>query len=134
MIKTILLGFMLMVSSISIGQHDNSISSISFVQILNDHKAEAVFYFQNNWKVLREMAINKNYIQSFQLLKTPFTEDAPFHIMLITTYADKAQYDLREDHFTELIEEKGPLKLMNDKKPNEFRKTLFSKKMVRNLN
>ena len=31
----------------------------------------------------------------------------PFHLIFKTTYANKEQYDLREDHFGELIKEKG---------------------------
>ena len=54
--------------------------------------------------------------------------------MLVTTYQNKKQYELREDHFQELIKEKGPLKLLNDKKPAEFRNSLFSKDKVKHWN
>jgi len=118
-------------SCLSLAQHDNRISTIDFVQILNDNKAETMHYYQNNWKVLRMMAIEKGYIHSFQLLEVPYEPSEPFHLMLITTYADESQYKLREDHFTELIKERGDLSLMNDKKPADFRKTLFSREMVR---
>lgn len=121
----------LTVCSIGYGQQDDKISTIDFVQILNDNKEEATYYYQNNWKVLRIMAINKRYIYSFQILEMPKNEDQPFQLMLITTYLDGEQYKLREDHFTELIKEKGALKLMNDKQPVDFRKVLFNKKMVR---
>lgn len=71
------------------------------------------------------MAINKNYIDSFQLLKSTFSDESPFHLILITTYSNKNQYDQREKNFTELIKEKGDLKLLNDKVPSEFRKSAF---------
>lgn len=129
---TILLIF-LSIYSVSFAQHDDRITTVEFIQILDDNKAEAEFYYQNNWKVLREMALKKDYIHSYQLLETPVSEEAPFHLMLITTYSNKAQYDLREEHFGELIKEKGELKLLNDKKPGEFRKSLYSKEMVRHL-
>lgn len=126
-----LLFSLLCFTSISFAQQDDRISTIDFVQILNDNKAEAVYYYQNNWKVLRDMAIDKGYIDSYQIMETPNSEEEPFHLMLITTYANEAQYDLREDHFRELIKERGDLKLMNEKKPGEFRKVLFGKDMVR---
>ncbi len=129
---TILLIF-LSINSVSFAQHDDRITTVEFIQILDDNKAEAEFYYQNNWKVLREMALKKDYIHSYQLLETPVSEEAPFHLMLITTYSNKAQYNLREEHFGELIKEKGELKLLNDKKPGEFRKSLYSKEMVRHL-
>ncbi len=131
MMRTILLLIVLSFNSIIYGQHDERISTIDFVQILNGNKAEADYYYQNNWKVLRSMAMENDYIDSFQVMETPFTEEAPFQLMLVTTYADKEQYDLREDHFRALIKEKGTLELLNEKKPEEFRKTIFSKEEVR---
>jgi hypothetical protein len=95
---------------------------------------EATFYYENNWRILRNMAVEKEYIHSYQVLETPTSDDAPFQLMLITTYLNEEQYTLREDHFSELIKEKGELRLMNEKKPGEFRKTLFTKEMVRHWN
>ena len=115
-------------------QVNDKITTIDFVEILNGNHDEALFYYQNNWKVLREMAVEKGYIHSFQLLETPHTKSEPFHIMLVTTYGDQDQYDKREDHFGELIEKLGSLKLLNQKKPVDFRKTVFSKDMVRHWN
>ncbi len=129
--KHLILVFILSTSTLHYGQKNEAISTIDFVQILNKNESEAVYYFQNNWKLLRETAIKKGYIHSFQVLETPYTEEAPFHMMLITTYENKEQYDLREAHFGELIKEMGGLKLMNEKKPNEFRNTIFSKEMIR---
>ena len=111
----------------------NKISSLEFVQILDGNKAEALYYYQNNWKVLREMAIEKDYIHSYQLLEVEATEDAPFHIILITNYSNEEEYEKREEHFTELIEAKGELRLMNEKKPGEFRRRYFGKDKAINL-
>lgn len=129
-----LLFIVLTINSICYGQVDDKISTMDFVQIVNDNKKEAVFYYQNNWKVLREMALKKGFIDSFQMLETPASEAEPFHFILITTYANSEQYQLREERFDELIKEKGNLDLINEKKPNEFRKNLFNKEMVRHLN
>lgn len=117
----------------AIAQQNEMISTIDFVEILNSNKAEAQHYYQNNWQELRKMAVNEGYIDSYQLLETPYSEEAPFHMILITTYLNKEQYDKREDHFRELIEKKGELNLLNEKKPSEFRKTVFSKEMVAHL-
>jgi len=111
----------------------DKISSIDFVQIQNDNKAEALYYYQNNWKILRETAIEKGYIHSFQFLEVEPTEEAPFHIILITNYGNESQYAKREEHFSELIEARGDLRLMNEKKPGEFRKILFGKERATNL-
>lgn len=132
--KKILLLITLAFSYVSFGQIDDRLTTIEFVEVLNNNKKEALYYFNNNWKVLRDKAVIKKYIHSYQLLETQKSDDAPFQIMLITTYQNKAQYDLREKHFQELIKEKGELKLLNNKKPGEFRKSLFVKDMVRHWN
>jgi len=108
-------------------QENTKISTIDFVQILNNNKKEVVYYYENNWKVLRKMALKKKYIFSYQLLETSPTKEAPFSFMLLTTYKNKLQFDAREKHFAELLKTKGKLKLLNEKTPREFRKTVFGK-------
>jgi len=132
--KNLFLIILMAIGSISYGQANEKITTIEFVEILNNNKNEALFYFQNNWKVLRDKATAKNYIQSYQLLETQKSDDAPFQIILMTTYQNKKQYDQREKHFQELIKQSGGLKLLNDKKPTEFRKSLFSKDSVKHWN
>ncbi|BAO75341.1 hypothetical protein [Winogradskyella sp. PG-2] len=111
---------------ISFSQSNERITTIETVEILYGKEEEAIYYFQNNWKKLRARAIEKEYIHSFQLMKTSFSSETPFHIILVTTYTNKEQYKNREKHFTELIKASGGLKLLNDKKPNELRKSVFS--------
>lgn len=101
------------------------ITSVDFVQVLNDYHAEALFYYQNNWQRYRKQAQTKGYIESYQILQTEPNDKVPFHFMLITTYPDQQAFDKREEHFQPLIETGGGLKLLNDLKPGEFRKTLF---------
>lgn len=124
----------LLLSISSFSQQNEKISTIDFVEILNNNYKEATYYFHNNWKVLREMAIEKDYIKSFQVFEAPANEGENFEILLITTYTNLEQYNKREEHFQELIKEKGELKLLNSKKPNEFRKTQFSKEKVKQWN
>lgn len=111
-------------------QSTSSISSIDFVKIKNGHQKEALFYYENNWRVLREIAIKKEYIESYQLLLADDDEKANFDIMLVTVYKDEEQYDKSEANFQEIIDARPDgLKLLNDLKPGEFRETVFYKKM-----
>ena len=114
-----------------ISQVDERITTLDFVQILNGNRAEAVHYYEHNWKALRVKAAKLGYIHSFELLETPITESEPFHFILITTYKNGEQYEKREEHFGKLIEERGSQKLLNEKKPDDFRKILFYKEGVR---
>ncbi|NNE77530.1 MAG: hypothetical protein HKN31_10715 [Pricia sp.] len=123
----ILVGF----CAICYAQKDNRISTLDFVEILNDNTEETHYYYKNNWQKLRESALKKGYIHSYEIMETVPTEDSPFHLILVTTYANQVSYDKREDHFGELIEQAGELKLLTAKKPAEFRKILYSKEMVR---
>ncbi|WP_435624364.1 hypothetical protein [Flagellimonas sp.] len=127
----ILIGLLLVGMFGGSAQENDKISTLDFVQILDGNRDETMFYFENNWKILRQMAVERDYIHSYDVMETPFSEEAPFELILITTYKDEAQYNLRESHFRELIEERGELKLLNNKKPNEFRRTIFNKEKVK---
>lgn len=116
-VTAFLLSFNLMASE--------KITSVDFVEILNDKREEALFYYKNNWEKYRKQAQQLGYIESYMLLQTQPTEDAPFHLMLITTYPNQQAFDQREEHFQPLIAAGGGLKLLNEAKPPAFRKTLF---------
>ena len=117
----------------SYDQSNEKITTIETVKILNNNEAEAIYYFQNNWKVLRRMAKEKGYIDSFQLLQTDYSDETPFHLVLVTTYTNLSQFEKREENFGELIALKGGLKLLNDKQPAEFRKSVFAVKQAKHL-
>ena len=103
------------------------VTILETVKIKNEKRAEALFYYENNWKVLREKALEKGYIHSFEFFETKADDKADFDIVLITRFADQAQYKKAEENFRELIKQKGGLKLLNDLTPNEFRQRGFVK-------
>lgn len=105
-------------------------STLDFIKVLNGNKVEARYYYQQNWAMLRKKAVEQDLIQSWQLLETEPSDMAPFDFILITTYETKEQYLHREQNFQKLIAAQGPLKLLNSKKPPEFRTTLFSKDAI----
>lgn len=109
---------------ISNGQ-DQRISTFEFVEILANNREEAVYYFENNWKVLREMALERDYLVSYDLLETNYADDTPFHLVLQTTYANQEQFAQREERFSLLISELGALNLLNELKPADFRASVF---------
>jgi hypothetical protein len=69
-------------------QAQPSIQVIDFVKIINGKQREAMFFYENNWKVYREIAKEKGFIKSWQLLAAPADTITNFDIMLITEYAD----------------------------------------------
>ncbi|WP_350291441.1 hypothetical protein [uncultured Croceitalea sp.] len=106
-------------------QEKSQISTMEFVEILNNNKAEALYYFSNNWKVLREKALAQNDITGFNIMENEKSKEAPFDLILMTSYGNEEKYLNREKAFQTLISESGGLKLLNKKKPSEFRRSVF---------
>lgn len=103
------------------------IVTIDFVKVVDGNDEEAVYYYENNWKRHRIEAEKRRYISSFKLL-VKRSEDGQTDILLITGYASDSDYEKREENFQEVMSETGKdgLRLMNDKKPGEFRKVVDS--------
>lgn len=105
----------------------NSISRIDFVKVKDGLWKEAIYYYEHNWKVYRDIALEKGYIKSYKILKVLPDSVQRFDIMLITEYKDKEQELKSEERFAEIIRKatpNGPA-LLNDIKPNLFRENLF---------
>ncbi len=132
--KKIILFILLISCYTGISQQSKHISMIDYVQVLNKNKAEALFYYQNNWQQLRIKAIEKNYIESYQLLETTPTVETPYTFMLVTTYKNMEQYKVSEKNFRKLIDASDGLKLLNNKKPNEFRKVILHNDAIKHWN
>jgi len=108
------------------------VSEIDFVRIKDNRKAEALYFYENNWKVYREMALKKGHIRSYHLLTAKADSLANFDIMLVAEYAHSVQYKSSEAHFQQIIKELRPAgpKLLNELKPADFRINLYSKAAV----
>jgi hypothetical protein len=120
------LAAILFLSLVASAQGEEIITVFETVRIKNDKCAETLFYYENNWKMLREKALAKEFIHSYELIETAGNERAAFDIILITRYADKDQFAKAEENFRRLIEERGPVKLLNELKPNDFRENVFA--------
>ena len=115
---------LMMMAMATLAQTETRISSIDFVQVLDNNHEEARYYYENNWRWLRALAVEKGYISDYAYYLVERTEETPYDMILVTVYANQEQANRREDHFAELIEQKGGLRLLNDKKPATFRKLL----------
>ncbi len=102
---------------------------MDFVKVKNDKYAETMFFYENNWKVYRDIALQKGFITSYRLEKTTADTAAPFDIILITEYRDTSMYHKSEENFRDILataRPNGPL-LLNDLKPADFRQNVFVK-------
>lgn len=109
-------------------QESKPVSVVDFVKIKNNKTQEAIYFYMNNWKVYREIALQKKYIISYQLLLNKPGGAAGYDIMLITTYKDSIQYKNSEANFAEIIKANRPAgpKLLNEVKPPDFRQNTAS--------
>jgi dienelactone hydrolase len=103
---------------------DESITAFEGIRIKNGHKAEALYYYNNNWEKLRAAAVNKGFIESYSLVETIDPKRAQIDIGLLTHFANKKQFEKREENFASLISAQGKLKLLNELKPSEFRESV----------
>jgi hypothetical protein len=110
-------------------QTGKPVSVVDFVKIKDGKKAEAMYFYENNWKVYRDIALKKEYIRSYKMLITQPDSAANFDIMLITEFANEDQYKKSEPQFNLIIKENRPTgaKLLNELKPADFRISLYSK-------
>ena len=110
-------------------QGNGEIILMDFVKIKEGKKAEAMFFYENNWKIYREEAIRKKIIKSFQIVEAIPDSINNFDLILITVYKDSAQYLRSEENFRPIlaaIRPNGPA-LLNDLKPEAFRQNLFAR-------
>jgi hypothetical protein len=128
--RNFLLFALLLFANSSFGQSGTTIITIDFVKIKNNKRQEAQYFYENNWKVYRDIALKNDYIKSYKLLTTLADSTANFDLILITEYADSSQFKLNEERFQQIIKSTRPNgpKLLNELKPNDFRQNIFFKK------
>lgn len=105
------------------------ITLMDFVKIKNGKRAEALYFYEQNWKLYREEAIKKKIIQSYQLLECNPDSTGIFDLILITVYKDSAQYAGSEENFRSILSTLRPSgpRLLNELKPADFRQNVFVK-------
>ncbi len=112
---------------VSIKKLDETIVLMDFVKIKNGKRDEAMFYYDNNWKIYREVALKRGFIQSYEIIEIAPNESNQFDLILITRYKNEEQYKNSEKNFEPILKEIRPngTLLKNNLKPEEFRQNLF---------
>jgi hypothetical protein len=118
-----------MISLTSSAQKSKEVIIMDFVKITAGKKAEAMYYYENNWKLYRDAALKSKIIKSFELVEAKPDSLNNFDLILITVYEDSVHYAKREENFAPLLKTlrpNGPV-LLNETRPNDFRKNVFVK-------
>jgi hypothetical protein len=125
----IVIVLILFLSKTSAAQPSGPVVLMDFVKIKEGKKAEAMYFYENNWKLYRDIAVKKKVIKSYQLMKVIPDSLNNFDLILITSYTDTAQFLKSEENFRQIIDEtrpNGPA-LLNHLKPADFRQNVFFK-------
>lgn len=115
---------------ISSGVHaqQTTVMLVDIMRINGEHKAEATYYFENNWKLFRDEAIKRGVITGYQFYETD--DDGQLEFVLITEFKDEEQFGNVEANFEPILKQlrpNGPV-MLNDIKPASFRETVSTKK------
>ncbi len=124
----LLLFFGLFITGLS-AQENASVWVADFVRIKAGHRAEALFFYENNWKLYRDTALARGRISGYRLLETTPDSLGNFDLILMTAYPDSAAHARSEEHFRPILQQlrpDGPRRL-NELKPNDFRGSTFLK-------
>lgn len=124
-----LLGLCLIAAS-AVEAQSQKVAIYDFVKVKNNRFEEALYYYQQNWKLYREAAQAKNYISSYKIVKLDGDSSAPFHLVLITEYPDSTAWKASEKNFEPILKKlrpDGPVYL-NSMKADEFRQNVYFRK------
>ncbi|MBL7748684.1 MAG: hypothetical protein JNM19_14705 [Chitinophagaceae bacterium] len=119
-----LLFLLLLASIVCQGQ---SVLIMDFVKVKNDRFEEALYYYRNNWKLYRDIALEKGYIKSYRLERVKPDSAKTFDLVLITEYEDSTQFNKSEENFRSIItaQRPGGPALLNSVQPADFRTNVF---------
>lgn len=125
--RILLTNLFLLVSS-GVFAQQTKVMLVDVMRINRDHKAEATFYFENNWKLFRDEAVKQGVITGYQFYET--NNDGQLEFVLITEFENEEQYANGETNFEPILKKlrpNGPV-LLNDVNPAAFRETVSTKK------
>ena len=108
---------------------DQPVAILDFVKVQNKNYKEALFYYENNWKIYRQKALQLGYIESFQVIQVKPDSTADFDLILMTVYKDSNALRMSEERFDPILKDlrpAGPL-LLNSVPAADFRKIVFGK-------
>lgn len=96
-------------------------------EVNKEKRKEAIYFFENNWKLFRDEAMRQGVIKSYNALEIT-KDNGEIEILLMTEFTDSLQYQMAEERFHPILEKlrpNGPVLLNNTKQP-EFRETITS--------
>lgn len=116
--------FSLIVLSLTPCAMAETVTVVEGIKILGNHRAEAIFYYENNWARFRKEASDQTAIESYELIISDAGGQDPVDILLITRFDNADQFAGVEDTYERIMGDRE-LKLLNDVQPTDFRESVF---------
>ncbi len=103
---------------------------MDIVEVPVARREEAIYYFESNWKLFREVAMEKGLIRSYRMMEVDHENSDHLELILTTEFSNDTQFEQVEENFEPIMKAErpnGPV-LLNEIKPGEFRKIVSTRK------
>jgi len=81
---------------------------VDIVQCRGEYEAECAYYYERNWLVFRQEALERHYISGYRLLRSEADSTGDFTLLLVTEFPDSATFAAVEDNFQPMMRELRP--------------------------
>lgn len=97
-------------------------TTIDIIQCRGGYERECLHFYEENWLIFREAALEREIISGFQLLRSVEDTTGGVGLVLITDYPDSTAYAEAEKNFQPLMRELRPdgPSLLNEAPRSEF--------------
>lgn len=97
-------------------------TTLDIIECRPGYERECLYFYENNWKLFREEALDRNFISGYQILRTAPDSISAVTLLLLTEYPDSTTFAETEDNFQPLMGELRPdgPDLLNSVSRSEF--------------
>lgn len=94
--------FIFVLFALTSAAQDRKVITVDIVQMKSGYEKEVLYFYENNWKVYRDSALNRGFITGYQLLQQ-FDSSGKNQVMLLTMYKNREMYEKRETLFRPIM-------------------------------
>ena len=97
-------------------------ATIDIVKVNARYEKEAMYFYNENWKEFRKLALQKGVISGFEIHRTVVDSTNHFQLVLITKYRDSAYFAKSEENFRPIMKSVSPNgpKMLNNVERKDF--------------
>lgn len=98
------------------------LTTMDIVRVNATYEKEALYFYQENWKAFRKLALQKGVISGYEMHRTATDSTHHFQLILITRYPDSTALANSEENFRPIMKEVSPQgpRMLNNVDRKEF--------------